>query len=124
MTWKHKNLAKGQWQQFSLVVQLANVGSEVGRAILWRKKHDKDLSQSAFFRALELIDLTKKDPKNKARLKEICRMREVLVDYFFGQNIYCSNDNLWLNYFFHFNYAAFLERKSLTESKDSKIMGK
>lgn len=85
--------------------QMANVGSEVGRAINWRDKNGEN-SQLAFERALELLDLTIDDSKNKKRLRELLRLREVAVDYFAGSNEYKSSDAGWQNYFYAFNYAA------------------
>ncbi|MCX5751648.1 MAG: hypothetical protein NT099_08320 [Candidatus Saganbacteria bacterium] len=102
----HKELAGGRWQQLSLVEQMANIGSEVFRTISWRNKGNDKLRTVAFERTLELADLTIEDPKNIDRLKEITRMREVLVDYFFGNNIYGSCDRSWERYFYPFNLAA------------------
>lgn len=101
----HKNL-KNRWCQFSLVEQMANIGAEVGRAINWRKKGKEEIWKNAFYRALELIDFTVDDPKNKNSLKEILRVRELLVDYFAGENIYHSTDKDWEKYFYYFNYSA------------------
>lgn len=101
----HKNL-KSRWSQFSLVEQMANIGAEVGRAINWRKKGKEELWKNAFYRALELIDFSICDPKNKNSLKEILRVRELLVDYFFGDNIYHSTDKDWEKYFYYFTFAA------------------
>jgi uncharacterized protein YozE (UPF0346 family) len=101
----HKNLASGRWNNFSLVEQLANVGSEVGRAISWRGKN-REFCTLAAERALELAELTISDPKNKKKLKELVRLRETLADYFFGSNEYSSSDQLWQNYFLAFNWAA------------------
>jgi len=84
---------------------MANVGSEVHRTISWREK-DKKLSKLAFERALELLDLTIEDPKNKSKLVELCRLRELIVDYFAGKNEYNSDDNFFEKYFYAFNYAA------------------
>jgi hypothetical protein len=108
--YQHKQLAAGRWRELSFIEQMANIGSEVERAISWREKSDPNSSQLAFFRALELTDLTLGDPKNRRRLKEICRTREALVDYFGGGNQYASSDRLWHNYFYAFNYAAALQR--------------
>jgi len=33
-------------------------------------------------------------------------MREVLVDYFVGENIYHSTEKDWEKYFYYFNFAA------------------
>ena len=103
---QHKQLASGKWNKLSLVEQMANVGSEVERAISWKKKNNFDYSQRAFDRALELVDLTLADAKNKRRLREIARTREVLADYFAFENIYGSSDKKWKDYFFIFNFAA------------------
>ena len=86
--------------------QLANVGSEVYRTINWRNKDNLDYSNKAFERALELLDFTITDPKNRSRLKELTRVRECLVDYFMYDNIYGSSDEKWEKYFYAFAYAA------------------
>jgi hypothetical protein len=106
----HKELAAGRWFQLSLIEQLANVGTDVARVISWRNKGNLEYSQQAFERALELLDLSRADIKNRKRLKELCRVRELLVDYFLYDNQYGSSDELWHNYFFPFNYAAALRK--------------
>lgn len=102
----HPGLASGRWFKLTLIEQMANVGSDVERAIQWRKKGDLEYSRMAFERALELLDLTKMDPKNRKRLKEVCRTREVLVDYFMYDNVYGSTDELLQKYFLEFGMAA------------------
>lgn len=107
----HTGIETGRWFKFSIVEQLANIGMEVERTIYWKRAGNKEYSDRAFERALELMDFTKMDPKNRGpRLKEICRVREVLVDYFMYDNIYQSTDKLWQDYFYGFNYAAALQR--------------
>ena len=108
----HKGLTLERWFKLSLMEQLANVGTDVARIISWKNKGNKQMSDLAFERALELLSLTIIDPKNIKRgtLKELCRTREVLIDYFAYDNIYGSTDKLWTDYFYAFNYAAALER--------------
>jgi len=106
MRFQHKELSQGKWQKMSLIEQMANIGSEVERAINWKNKNDKEYSRMVFERALELIDLTISDGKNRWRLKEILRVRESLVDYFIGGNQYSSSDKSWKNYFYAFGLAA------------------
>ena len=106
MNYRHKELANGKWFKMKLVEQMANVGSEVNRAILWREKKDVQYANLAFERALELFDLTARDPKNRNRLKEVLRSREAFGDYFVGSNQYKSTADSWKKYFFNFNYAA------------------
>lgn len=105
----HKKMAVGKWAAMNFVDQMANIGSEIERTIIWRHKK-KEYSQKAFERALELLDLTIADPKNRSKLNEITRLREVLVDYFVYDNSYKSTDKLNQNYFYAFNYAARLGR--------------
>ena len=72
----HKGLTPERWFARSILDQMANIGSEVFRAISWRERN-ADYSRNALYRALELIDLTAEDPKNIGRLREILRVREV-----------------------------------------------
>lgn len=102
----HKDLAEGRWTGFSLCTQLAHVGSEVERALNWQQKGNAKYREMAFFRALELIDLTLRDPKHRKRLREIARTREALVDYFAYDNAYRSTEAQWRKYFRAFAYAA------------------
>ena len=105
----HTDITQERWNALSLVEQMANVGSEVGRTINWRKK-DEILSRNALYRGLELLDATIEDPKNKKRLRELLRVRECLTDYFMYDNQYKSSDDLWNNYFLAFGIAARLNR--------------
>ena len=106
MNVQHKDLAAGRWNSLSFFEQMANVGSEVERTIKWREKGNAQYSQMAFERALELLDFTVADKKNKKRLKELLRLREVLADYFAFENVYRSSDKSFQNYFYAFNFAA------------------
>ena len=91
--------------------QLANIGTDIERTICSRNAGNHDDSQKAFWRALELIDLTVRDPKNRGpRLREILRTREALVDHFIYDNEYQTTDAQWQQNFYDFNYAAALER--------------
>ena len=106
----HKDLAAGRWFTFSLVKQMANIGSDVERTIQWKNKGEMEYSRDACIRALELLDLTIADPKNKRRLKEILRVRYMFGDHYMGINEFNFTDQYWQNYFFDFAYAAALER--------------
>ncbi len=106
MNYQHKNLASGRWNVLSFFEQMANVGSEVERALKWKEKENVEYSRMAFDRALELLDLTIADAKNKMRLKELLRLRETLADYFEFENTYQSSGKSFQNYFYSFNFAA------------------
>jgi len=83
-----------------------DLSDEVERAIRWREKGNAHYSHMAFERALELLDLTVADEKNKKRLKELLRLRETLADYFAFENVYQSSDRSFQNYFYAFTFAA------------------
>lgn len=106
MVFQHKELAAGRWKELSLAEQMGNIGSEIERAISWKNKGNKEKSLAAFFRGLELVDLTIADPKHIKRLREITRAREALVDYFMYDNIYGSSDEKWQKYFFAFAWMV------------------
>jgi len=110
MTMIHQGLTQERWFRFSLMEQLANIGTDIERTIQWKNQGNIDFSQKAFMRALELIDLTIADPKNRGRLKEVVRSREALVDHFVYDNEYQTTDKIWQDYFYQFNYAAAMER--------------
>lgn len=106
MSSQHAELAAGRWRQLSFLEQMANVGSEVERALKWKEKNNSDYSAKAYERALELLDLTLESQKEGARLKEVARVREALVDYFNGLNGFGSTAKSWSRYFLEFAHAA------------------
>jgi hypothetical protein len=110
MTVVHRDLAAGRWFGLPLVEQLAHVGSEIERTMHWRAKGNAEYARRAFERALELLDLTMADVKHRSRLRELTRLREVLVDSFWFDNRYGSTDESWHRYFHAFTHAAALSR--------------
>lgn len=101
----HTELANGRWFTMTLSQQMGNTGSEIHRLVMTQNK-DQGRFDSAFDRALELIDLTLADPRWKKGYKEIARVREVLCDIYFGQNQYNTSLEALDNYFFQFGLAA------------------
>ena len=100
--------ARGRWLRLSLAAQFGNVGSEISRAIRWAKKNPAT-AQAALYRGLELFDLMLDDPRHRksvARLREIARAREVVVDFLAGANEYNSTGPSLQKYFDHFALAA------------------
>jgi len=67
-----------KWQTLSLFAQMGNIGSEVGRALRARELGHKEKADSAYRRALELIDLTAEQNSNanSSLTKEVLRARE------------------------------------------------
>lgn len=90
-----------------MMEQMANIGSEVERAISWKEKRKEELSMGAFFRALELFDLTIEGVgRDGAKLKELCRAKEFFCDYYIGENQYHQTKEMWQKYFYHFTCKA------------------
>jgi hypothetical protein len=106
MKYQHKGLVAGRWENFSFMEQMANVASEIERSFNWRLKNNIDYSHKAFQRGLELLDLILDNTRDISRLKELCRVREALVDYFLGINQFKSTDASWRKYFSAFAYAS------------------
>lgn len=106
MSHQHKELAEGRWNTLSFSEQMANIGSEIERTISWKKKGRSEISARAFERALELIDLTVADPKNRKRLRELLRVREAVADHFYFDNYYRSTPESWQRYFGSFLIAV------------------
>jgi hypothetical protein len=75
----HNPKFRKRWQKLNFFEQMANIGSEVERAVLWREK-DKEYSKLALYRALELLDL------------QVLKIRRIKKD---SKNFYAS-ENVWL----------------------------
>lgn len=107
----HTGLTLERWSKFSVFEQLANVGTDIARVFQGQKQNDIQYSEKAFDRAMELLDLTIADPKNRGSvLKELTRVREALKDYFVYDNEYQTTEAFWQQYFYDFNYAAAIQR--------------
>lgn len=82
-------VSKERWFTLSLAEQLGNVGSEVGRAAKWQGKDDSSFWGAAG-RGLELLDLTREDPRWRRRKSELDRARETVADAILGGAEYGS----------------------------------
>lgn len=103
----HRGLAAGRWAQMTLVEQLANIGTEVGRAVRARERNNESRLASALDRALELFDLSLADDRWRGpRRREIARSREIFCDYVVGINEFRSSPADFDAYFLPFAVAA------------------
>lgn len=108
----HEKLAGGRWQQLSLAEQLGNIGSEISRANHWQEQKKPEQIRHALERALELFDLTLADARWSGRRRELCRAREVVCDFFAGDNVYHSTAKNLLAYFDAFAWQAQKQRQT------------
>lgn len=106
MTAIHQNLSAGKWNELSLAEQMGNVGSEVSRAIAAQEYGNEARQEHALDRMFELMDLTIADHCRDPGLKELTRAREVVADYFYGDNVYQSTAKNIDRYFFQFALMA------------------
>ena len=86
------NLDADGWASISLMEQMANIGSEVGRTCKWLMKGKSDMAEKAFIRSLDLIDLTIQygrynQPGRGELLKELCRLRECFCEAYINHDI-------------------------------------
>ena len=109
---QHKSLSEGsQWQQMPFAQQMANVGSEVFRAGKWKAKGEEERAQLASDRALELLDFTiSAAQESHINLRELVRLREVLCDFFYGDNLFGSTQDSLNKYFDPFSFKASQQR--------------
>jgi hypothetical protein len=105
----HTALAAGRWTTLTLAAQLANVGSEVDRAISAWEAQRSDRFDRALARALELFDLTAGDGRWRGpRRREVLRAREEFCRLFFDEEYVGDAARALSTYFLQF--AALVRR--------------
>ncbi|MBE7525686.1 hypothetical protein KJZ71_00670 [Patescibacteria group bacterium] len=115
MTYHHPTLAAGRWKTFTLCEQLANVGSEVHRAAMYRSRaaehpsravEEEERALRALERALELLDLTRRFADRSSVRRELGRVRELLASAYFQDMQYATALPDLVRYFDAFAIAA------------------
>jgi hypothetical protein len=101
------SVAGVRWNRFSLVEQLANVGSEVERTIAAHDAGKTERFNNALARALALFDLTAADPRWAGhRRREVLRAREKFCELFFDASVPVDSAEGLRRYFLAFGVAA------------------
>lgn len=96
-----------RWGRFTLSEQLANVGSEVERAIRAHRSGAQARFDNALARALTLFDLTAADDRWRgARRREILRAREEFCRLFFDPDVTPNSADGLTKYFLAFAVNA------------------
>jgi hypothetical protein len=110
----HAGLAAGRWATLSLAEQLANVGSEVQRAIhAWEAQRSNRFDR-ALARALDLFDLTARDDRWRGpRRREVLRAREEFCRLFFDEHCPPGAARTLNEYFLRFAVLARQRSKTL-----------
>jgi hypothetical protein len=95
------------WERFSIIEQLANVGSEVDRTIRAHQTGNTTRFTNALERALSLFDLTAADPRWAGHRRcEVLRAREEFCRLFFEPDPPPSSADGLRRYFLAFGVAA------------------
>lgn len=96
-----------RWERFTLMEQLANVGSEVERAIRAHESGNRSRFENALSRALSLFDLTATDGRwNGPRRREVLRAREEFCRLFYDPDVPAWSADGLRRYFLAFALAA------------------
>jgi len=69
-----------KWASLSFNEQMGNIGSEVGRTMSAMRRGDEQALKGAYYRGLDLIDVTAKTLKTSGRRKELLRARELFSE--------------------------------------------
>ncbi len=105
---EHLESVRARWAKFSLVEQMANIGSEVSRVL--RAKGNQPRYWGAVARALDLFYLTVEDPRWKGHLREILRVRELFAAAALGSDEYKTSLQDLDRYFDCFAWLARSDR--------------
>lgn len=85
---------KEKWNNLSYAAQVSNIGSEISRAIRCKKAGKKVRSMQHYEYALQLIELTKRDPKNEEKFHELRMAEWKLREYMSDENNDISEENI------------------------------
>jgi hypothetical protein len=103
----HAGLASGRWREMTLAQQLANIGSEVDRAIRSSQSGQVARFENALDRALELFDLSAADDRWRGpRRREVLRAREEFCRLFFDDDVHPESASGLSRYFLQFTILA------------------
>ena len=95
-----------RWNKMCISEQILNIGGEVQRALDRKNRNERELSEKYLAKAIDWIELTKQDPKNRGRIEEMSIVEDELKDYF-GNNNYKNDDDSLMSYWNSFYTAIF-----------------
>lgn len=95
-----------KWQSYTFYQQLGNIASELSRAVKFKNQNETAHLDASLWRLLELLDLTISDRKNRSRLRELCRFKEVLSDCYCRTHVYDVDLESLKNYSLNFAMLA------------------
>jgi hypothetical protein len=95
-----------KWSRMTILEQMGNIGSEVGRAISAERRGDEVSKDGAIARAIDLFNATSQYlvAQKSPRLKEVLRAKDQFLQLFFDDN-FADADKVE-DYFMQFAIAA------------------
>ena len=99
-----------KWFKMSVQEQISNIGGEVNRAINWSNKGNTQRAKSFCNKAIEFVQLSMEDPKNRHRRREVYNCICELEDRFLGDNVFRTTDETLRKYYDAFIYNDFSDR--------------
>lgn len=107
------HIDRSRWRRLTLIEQMANIGSEVDRTITAIQRGDRDRSQHALVRALDLFDATVEQliTQHSYRVKEVLRAKEDFLTAI-SEHENTAHMNAVDRYFLQYGIAARLSRSS------------
>lgn len=105
-----------RWFSMCISEQILNIGGEVSRAVSWERKGREAAteesrsecmkkSENFLLKAISWINLSKADPKNVNRIRELEDVEMELLDYF-GENTFSNDSETIMDYWNSFNSAT------------------
>lgn len=78
----HRILTKDKWDSFPFFKQILMIANELNRANNWIEKKDFAEVKLCYERAFELLYLTVETLKDRRKLREILRFKEILANLY------------------------------------------
>ncbi len=100
-----------RWAKMTILEQMGNIGSEVGRTIKAKASGDQTRFEATLARALDLFSATTEVliAQKSARVREVLIAREQFLNLFFG-SAPVGDDKKLENYFMQYAVAARIKR--------------
>jgi len=121
MSRNYYQVDRERWAKMTIIEQMGNIGSEVGRAIIAHRDGNKAREDRAIDRAIDLFSATIEalaGTEYSFRLREVLRARDEFLRLFFD-GTFDSDSDIIERYFLDFAFAArFAHMKSLADVGD------
>jgi len=109
----HKTLTEKKWEGFPFYKQILMIANELNRAKNWIEKKDSRELILCYERAFELLYLTIEVLKDKRKLKELLRFKEMLAMLYVKKFLNLKENRILLKTLLSLDRNSFLCGESL-----------